>query len=161
MPNSNAFHSSCWILYRSSHWLTETDFCSILKISLHLPQNEQKEWTAVSLTPAFIPQNTYYPFVIIKPLFLGYGNFFESEFIPGHALGVQITKNAQISWNLRNHILATVVWEKQQKTPNQILLFCMLFVFQETLEYKMVFCFYEPFILAVLRLPNQVTFADV
>lgn len=128
--------------------------CTSLKMS-------KKNGLAVSLTPAFIPQNTYYPFVIIKPLLLGYGNFFESEFIPGHALGVQITKNAQISWNLRNHILATVVWEKQQKTPNQILLFCMLFVFQETLEYKMVFCFYEPFILAVLRLPNQVTFADV
>lgn len=58
-PTCNAFHSSCWILYRSSQWLTETDFCSILKISLHHPQNKQKEWTAVSVNSSCFYSTEY------------------------------------------------------------------------------------------------------
>lgn len=152
-------------------WQKQTSalFWRSLCTSLKTSQGKKNGLLFQLTPPAFIPQNTYYPFVIIKPLFLRHGNFFESVFIPGHAPGVYIIKNAnKLKLKKLDTCYCCLGKKKTNNKTNQTnrkpqtnLCFLCTFWFQETLEYKMVFCFYEPFILTLLRLPNQVTFARV
>lgn len=129
MPTCDAFQSSCWILYRSGHWLAETDFLTILKISSF--KTSEKNGLLFQLgSPAFIPWNAYHPFVIIKPLFLGVGSFFKSVCIPGYALGVYITKNAN---KLKLQKVDTCYCclegreRERERTPTKSSVFCVLF----------------------------------
>lgn len=85
-------HAGYWVDWvtgwqKQASALSWRSLCTSLKM-------RKKHGLLFHLAPAFIPHNTYYPFVIVKPLFLGDGNFSKSVFTPGHAHGVYVTKNA-------------------------------------------------------------------
>lgn len=97
--------ASYWILDLSLK--TETDFCSILKFSLLLPQTKKKDGLLFQLSPsAFLPSSSS-PFYAHKSVSLEDGIFFVSVHSRTRISGICSQKFKSIS--LKNQMLVTVV----------------------------------------------------